>query len=397
MGNAGGCCASGSGPLGCAGNPDCSTDAADRRRRRPPALRQTPTHQPEPEPEPAGLPAACRTVALGAEPEASLDAWLDLLAEVFAGKTTRGYFEDHWAADPAASRDAQNVFLGLSGSGELVGSVRLYLRRIWVGGRERAVAGVGEVATRATHRGCGVASTLLDSAAQSMRARGIGLSMLHTSSAPGLYHKLGWRAVDATSILLPVTAETRLAESEEGWALERVELTEEQDLHAELGRCYDAVATRFDGPAVRNQEYWRKWVASEGRRRRARCWAIRAPDDGVIAYATLTCSGWGRREGALPAAAPLPELQLVDFGCLDCAAAAVERRLGLLCAEALRTGPGSDGVCVLPAPLLTIAAGKKSRVDRGWFYRFESEHESEQEQGGAPTAQKHVVWTVDKF
>ena len=394
MGNAGGCCASGSGPLGCAGNPDCSTDAADRRRRRPPALRQTPTHQPEPEPEPepAGLPA-CRTVMLGAEPEASLDAWLDLLAEVFAGKTTRGYFEDHWAADPAASRDAQNVFLGLSGSGELVGSVRLYLRRIWVGGRERAVAGVGEVATRAAHRGCGVASTLLDSAAQSMRARGIGLSMLHTSSAPGLYHKLGWRAVDATSILLPVAAETRLAESEEGWALERVELTEGADLHAELGACYDAVAARFDGTAVRNQEYWNGWVASEGRRRGARCWAIRTPDDGVIAYATLTCSGWGRREGALPAAAPLPELQLVDFGCLDCAAAAVERRLALLCAEALPTGPGGDGVCVLPAPMLpSNAAGKETRVDRGWFYRGESEHEV-----SPPKAQNHVIWTLDKF
>ena len=221
--------------------------------------------------------------------------------------------------------------------------------------------------------------------------------MLHTSSAPGLYQKLGWRAVDATSIMLPVAAETRLAESEECWALERVELTEGADLHAELGRCYDAVAARFDGTAVRNQEYWNGWVASEGRRRRARCWAIRTPDDGVIAYATLTCSGWGRREGALPAAVPLPELQLVDFGCLDCAAAAVERRLALLCAEALRTGPGGDGVCVLPAPLLTAASGNKTRVDRGWFYRPESEHESEQEQGGAPTAQNHVIWTLDKF
>ena len=74
------------------------------------------------------------------------------------------------------------------------------------------------------------------------------------------------------------------------------------------------------------------------------------------------------------------------------AAAAVERRLALLCAEALRTGPGGDGVCVLPAPLLTAASGKKTRVDRGWFYRGESEHEV-----GAPKAQNHVIWTLDKF
>ena len=120
--------------------------------------------------------------------------------------------------------------------------------------------------------------------------------MLHTSSAPGLYHKLGWRAVDATSILLPVAAETRLAESEEGWALERVELTEEQDLHAELGRCYDAVAARFDGPAVRNQEYWRKWVASEGRRRGARFCGFR------LRFGALFGLGVLRRCGRSPTA-----------------------------------------------------------------------------------------------
>ena len=75
------------------------------------------------------------------------------------------------------------------------------------------------------------------------------------------YEKLGWQAVDATSILvnttackrlfslgcvphtdgaasqLPVAAETRLAApEEEGWVLEIVDLTEGQDLHVSKAR-----------------------------------------------------------------------------------------------------------------------------------------------------------------
>ena len=184
---AGACCSSGQGPLGCAGNPKCATDTDDSRRRR------------RPQPSPAAGPPPTRTSILSAsaDPQSDLELWLDLLAAVFAGKTTRSYFQLHWEADLAASRSLENVFVAWDGP-EVVGSVRLYQRtvraRTGLGGSAGGVrcAGVGEVATRSSHRGRGVASSLLDLATEAMRGRlGTPLSVLHTSSAPALYQRHG--------------------------------------------------------------------------------------------------------------------------------------------------------------------------------------------------------------
>lgn len=232
------CCASGRGPLGCASNPNCATDADDRRRRRPP-------------------PAPFRVACLGNDGE--LDQWFDLLAEVFSGKTTREYFELHWGADPQRSRELVNVFVAWADT-RMVGSVRLYLRSIRLAGKGVQCAGVGEVATRSSHRRQGVASALLGLAGESMRERDLTMSVLHTSSSPWLYQKHGWIAVDATSLLLPVgekcggdrtSATASYPAAEQHWSIAPLDIEAYGSSYELLHPCYDEVSARLDGTAVR--------------------------------------------------------------------------------------------------------------------------------------------------
>lgn len=235
------CCASsGRGALGCASNPACSTHADDRRRVRPAGPR----------------PAPFRTANL--EDRKELELWFDLLAEVFAGKTTREYFELHWASDPCRSREFSNVFVAWAGA-TIVGSVRLYLRSIHVADRNVSCAGVGEVATRSSHRKRGVASALLTLAGESMRERDLTLSVLHTSSSPWLYRKHGWIAVESTSLLLPVgkklgdqdPATTAKTVAEQNWSIAALDIETYGDSYELLHPHYAAVSERFDGTAVR--------------------------------------------------------------------------------------------------------------------------------------------------
>jgi GNAT superfamily N-acetyltransferase len=254
------CCASGKGALGCASNPDCATDAEDRRRRRPvpPAA-----SGPLPAATPAG--SSFRTATLN---DGELDQWLDLLADVFAGKTTRDYFELHWAADPSGSRQLENVFVAWAAEdATIVGSVRLYYRTIRAGGAEVRCAGVGEVATRSTHRGRGVASSLLTLAGGAMRERGLGLSVLHTSSAPGLYQKHGWTAVDASSLLLPVALDAACDEpgasaAEPGWSTSPLDVQAYAASYESLHPCYEAVSACCDGTVVRGKIHLSPTVTS---------------------------------------------------------------------------------------------------------------------------------------
>jgi GNAT superfamily N-acetyltransferase len=138
----------------------------------------------------------------------------------------------------------------------IVGSVRLYLRSIRVRGRDVHCAGVGEVATRSSHRRCGVASALLKMAGESMRERGLTLSVLHTSSSPWLYQKHGWIAVEATSLLLPVGKARATAvetATEQHWSIAPLDIKTYGDSYELLHPYYAAVSESFDGAAVRGK------------------------------------------------------------------------------------------------------------------------------------------------
>ena len=115
---------------------------------------------------------------------AELDAWFDLCATAFAVKgTPRSHFESHWRNDPHA--ELRSVFVADTSSGDadaFVSSVRVFARHIYLGGdRLVSMGGIGEVGTRPSHAGRGLATRLLGLALDHMSERQIDVAGLHSS------------------------------------------------------------------------------------------------------------------------------------------------------------------------------------------------------------------------
>jgi GNAT superfamily N-acetyltransferase len=119
---------------------------------------------------------------------AELDAWFDLCATAFAAKgTPRSHFESHWRDDPHA--DLRSVFVADTSSGAadaaadaFVSSVRVFARHIYLGGdRLVFMGGIGEVGTRPSFAGRGLATRLLGLALDHMAERHTDVAGLHSS------------------------------------------------------------------------------------------------------------------------------------------------------------------------------------------------------------------------
>jgi GNAT superfamily N-acetyltransferase len=119
---------------------------------------------------------------------AELDAWFDLCATAFAAKgTPRSHFEAHWRDDPFA--DLAGVFVADASSGAaaesaecaLVSSVRVFARHIHLGARVVSMGGIGEVGTRPSHAGRGLATRLLGLALDHMSERRVDVAALHSA------------------------------------------------------------------------------------------------------------------------------------------------------------------------------------------------------------------------
>ena len=127
--------------------------------------------------------------------EGELDAWLDLVCEVFGDlNIPRSYFARHWSSDPPSLRKLSGVLVAVERqSGNLVATVRVFRRTIRLaGGKQVTVGGLGEVSTLAAYRGRGICTRLLKMALAEMAHSGLKASSLHAASAASaIYRRLG--------------------------------------------------------------------------------------------------------------------------------------------------------------------------------------------------------------
>jgi GNAT superfamily N-acetyltransferase len=134
---------------------------------------------------PAVTTATIRTLARGER-----EAVLDLLDgwPFQDGWRGRDYFRRYVELDPTY---ADENFWVAEHDGALVSCVQIFPRLVRVGGTAVPTGGIGSVFTSEKARGSGVASALLDAAADAMRARGMELSLLF-AARHAFYGRLGW-------------------------------------------------------------------------------------------------------------------------------------------------------------------------------------------------------------
>jgi GNAT superfamily N-acetyltransferase len=177
-----------------------------------------------------------------------LDCWAEHCRSVFRGAghdVDKPYFLRHYHDDPW--RDIGGIFVAADG-GEIVSTVRLFRRTVWLLGAEVPAGGIGEVSTKPEYRGNGLAGTLLEMAAEKMRRDGMAVSHLFSMSHD-FYRRFGWEVLPkpmaryAPASALPC----------EGRAIRKEDLPKLMAVEAASGKT-DWMAVRAE------KEYWESWI-----------------------------------------------------------------------------------------------------------------------------------------
>lgn len=182
-----------------------------------------------------------------------LEVWLDHVTSVFSGG--RRYFSNHWHNDPW--RDAEGIRVAID-DGQIVSTVRVFIREMFLHGEPIRVGGIGEVSTRPEYRRQGIATRLLQDSVAFMESRDIVVSSLHGSQR--IYAIEGWEKVPRYYAKQQVAAQEQ---SGGGWEVRPANFDDETEV-GEIAGVYDGYARKFNGTFVRDElEYWRAWVRTE--------------------------------------------------------------------------------------------------------------------------------------
>jgi len=118
--------------------------------------------------------------------EDELSQWYDFVDSVFL-RTPREYFVRHWEKDPF--KDLSGIFVCVSHK-QIVSSVRVYHRKIFISGHIFQMGGIGEVSTSKDYRRRGLATKLLKMAISYMEEKHMPVSALGGDEK--IYSELGW-------------------------------------------------------------------------------------------------------------------------------------------------------------------------------------------------------------
>ncbi|WPX08923.1 GNAT family N-acetyltransferase [Anaerocellum danielii] len=195
------------------------------------------------------------------EPE--LEKWFYHCASVFGDNQNLDYwldyFKRHYFNDPF--RDISSIFVAADGS-SIASTVRLFYRKIYFHGKEITVGGIGEVSTKPEYRGMGLASKLLCMAIDTMKEKKLSISILF-ASLHNFYGKFGYKVLPREFCLLDRDAFQKYLESKTTQIGEVKEINLSDNNIEIMDEIYKLYSANFNGPVVRNREYWLGWVKFE--------------------------------------------------------------------------------------------------------------------------------------
>jgi predicted N-acetyltransferase YhbS len=176
---------------------------------------------------------------------------LDLLEHAFG---VRELFERYMDFDSAFAYG--DYLLALDGDTP-VACVQIFDKTIRLRGASVRLGGIGSVATRASHRGRGLSSDLLQRALERMRGRSMQLSLLFAAPVAPLYERLGWHRIPAPLLRLSPSAKTGASEPRPGRVFQPTDLWQVNGL-------YESYCEALSGPTLRDARYWRGQLRTAG-------------------------------------------------------------------------------------------------------------------------------------
>lgn len=193
-----------------------------------------------------------------------LEVWLDHVSNVFSAG--RQYFSNHWHNDPW--KDFNGIRVAVD-DGQIVSSLRVFIRKMYFHGEPVSVGGIGEVSTRMKYRKQGLATQLLKDSIQFMEDSGIAISMLHGYQR--IYAAEGWEPVKRH-----FAKKTLKGNEQNEWNIRQTNFQDTDEVK-QLAALYETYSQKYNGTFVRDDiAYWTDWVKTESQN----IWV--AERDGVI-------------------------------------------------------------------------------------------------------------------
>ena len=179
--------------------------------------------------------------------ESELDELIDLLCAVHnpeGQERYRGYME----GDPTWCPSQTPVIVV---GGRIVSTLRIWDRWVHLGATPVRMGGIGGVTTHPDYRQRGIATRLMEHAAEYMRDDGYDLGLLFTMIAAGFYRRLGWSCVSLMGFHAKLHRPPQPGRS----ALEVLPFDESRDLE-ETVALYQRYNDGRSGSLLRPRPYW---------------------------------------------------------------------------------------------------------------------------------------------
>ncbi len=144
----------------------------------------------------------------------------------------------------------------------IASTVRLFYRKIYFHEKEITVGGIGEVSTKPKYRGMNLASKLLCMAIDTMKEKKLSISILF-ASLHNFYGKFGYKVLPREFCLVDRDTFQKYYESETTQTGEVKEINLSDNNVEIIDEIYKLYSANFNGPVVRNREYWLGWVKFE--------------------------------------------------------------------------------------------------------------------------------------
>lgn len=147
---------------------------------------------------------------------------------------------------------------GYYAEGVLAAKLELLPLQVWLCGKPFLAGGIGSVATWPEYRERGMVKHLLKNALMQMKQQGRTISLLHPFSY-SFYRKYGWENFSSyKKYEMNINSH---AERFAGAVQGRICRTEEWRL---LDGIYEQFAKRFNGPLIRNEQWWTQRLLKQG-------------------------------------------------------------------------------------------------------------------------------------
>ena len=185
--------------------------------------------------------------------EHEIEKWLDFISSEIFTKVPREYFANQWYTDP--DREAAGVFAAFDEHGDILSSLRVFRRSIYIGGETVLGGGIGSVGTKAEYRGQGLCSRLFELCTEYMLNSGICYSwLLCGEHNEGFYNRFAYHKIPFQRNIAEVGEGKSLPQ---GLSVRRAVFPEDIEYLAQMHAQFSG---SMNGSVVRGRAYWEQWV-----------------------------------------------------------------------------------------------------------------------------------------